>query len=148
MRNDGEPDATDRRILAALKNNARASATALGQMVNLSRTSVQARIARLERRGDIIGYVAVIRRQDDGATVEAILSLTLGERPCAPVIARFARWPEIVSLYSTAGPIDAVAVVRTGSVAELSRLIDRLSAVAGVQSVQSAIILAEHGSRA
>ena len=64
--------------------------TALAQKLSLSRTAVQARMARLERDGVIAGYRAVLGVHADPDAeegLEAILGLTYNQRPCAPVVA-------------------------------------------------------------
>ena len=59
--NERPRDAIDERLIAFLKTDARMKLTALARAVSLSRTAVQARIARLERDKVILGYCAVIR---------------------------------------------------------------------------------------
>lgn len=135
-------DPVDRRLLALLEANARLSATALAREVGLARSSVQARIARLEREGVIAGYKAVLRETAPRPGTRALLSLRLSRRPCAEVIARFSSWPEVLACHSTAGPVDAVVLVQTDGQAALSALSDRLARVHGVASVETTVILA------
>ena len=49
-------DDLDEHLLARLRENARAPVAELARALGLSRTTVQSRIARLERRGVIAGY--------------------------------------------------------------------------------------------
>lgn len=134
-------DLIDEKLILLLRRNARMTLTALAQNVALSRTAVQARMARLERDKVIVGYQAVIGEACDDETLSAVLSLTFSQRPCAPVVETFRDWPEIVSYYSVTGPLDAYMVVRVGNAHDLSRFVDRLSAVPGVGSVRSAVVL-------
>ena len=115
--------------------------TALAKSVSLSRTAVQARIARLEREKIILCYRAEIResQQEDG--LGAILSIVFSQRPCRPVVAKFRHWPEIVHYYSVTGPVDAYVVVRVRNAQLLAELVDRFSAVPGVASASSAVML-------
>lgn len=142
MRNDGELDAIDRKLLALLEVDARASFTALAREAGLSRTAIQERMARLEREGVILGYT--VRRADRQKTpvTRAMLSLRIRTRPCATVLDRFRNWPEILACYSLAGPVDAMLVVETEDAPALSALVDRLSAVPGVGEIETAPILA------
>ncbi|MDG2523269.1 Lrp/AsnC family transcriptional regulator [Caulobacter segnis] len=139
-RNAGARDATDERLIALLSRDARMTLTALAQKLALSRTAVQARMARLERDKVILGYRAVLGAVEDEG-LKAVLSLTFSQRPCAPVVARFRHWPEITRYYSVTGPVDGIAVVRTATAQDLSALVDRLSAVDGVGAVSSAVVL-------
>lgn len=142
MRNDGELDAIDRRLLALLEVDARASFTALAREAGLSRTAIQERMARLEREGVILGYAVRLADRQKTPMTRALLSLRIRTRPCATVLDRFRHWPEIVACYSLAGPVDAMLIVETEHAPALSSLVDRLSAVPGVGEIETAPILA------
>ncbi|WP_293903404.1 Lrp/AsnC family transcriptional regulator [Phenylobacterium sp.] len=138
----GARDSIDEKLISLLCRNARMTLTALAQELALSRTAVQARMARLERDKVIVGYRAVLGRDagaDDG--LRAVLSVTFSQRPCSPVVEKFRHWPEITHYYSVTGPHDAYVVVRVGNAQALSQFVDRLSAIAGVGSVRSAVVL-------
>lgn len=147
MRNDGELDAIDRRLIALLEVDARASFTALARDAGLSRTAIQERMARLEREGVILGYTVRLADRQRAPVTRAMLSLRIRTRPCGAVLDRFRHWPEVVACYSLAGPIDAMLVVETEDAPALSSLVDRLSAVPGVGEIETAPILAG-GARA
>jgi Lrp/AsnC family leucine-responsive transcriptional regulator len=134
-------DSIDEKLISLLRRNARMTLTALAQEVALSRTAVQARMARLERDKVIVGYQAVIGEAGEDETLSAVLSITFSQRPCAPVVETFRDWPEIASYYSVTGPLDAYMVVRVRNAQDLSRFVDRLSAIPGVGSVRSAVVL-------
>lgn len=134
----GIRDSVDERLISLLRRNARMTLTALARELSLSRTAVQARMARLERDKVILGYRAVVS-EDEG--LGAVLSITFSQRPCSPVVEQFRHWPEITNYYSVTGPNDAYVVVRVDDALALSQLVDRLSALAGVGSVRSAVVL-------
>jgi DNA-binding Lrp family transcriptional regulator len=134
-------DPIDERLIALLRRDARMTLTALAQSVSLSRTAVQARIARLERDRVILGYRAVIREGGSDEGVGAVISLVFSQRPCRPVVARFRHWPEIEHHYSVTGPVDAYLTVRVKDAEALADLVDRFSALPGVASASSAVML-------
>jgi DNA-binding Lrp family transcriptional regulator len=144
---DVDLDATDRKLLFSLQENARRSVTELGRVLNLSRTAVQARLARLERDGVIVGYTAILRTPAVNG-LSALLSLRFDVRPCSLVLDRIRSWPEILHGYSTAGPTDAVLVVRVSSTSALSSLTDKLAAVPGVKVVETTLIIDSFAERA
>lgn len=142
----GVRDSMDEKLISLLRHNARMTLTALARELALSRTAVQARMARLERDKVIVGYQAVIGGRRDGReddTLGAVLSITFSQRPCSPVVEKFRHWPEITNYYSVTGPLDAYVVVKVNNAKDLSQLVDRLSAIAGVASVRSAVVLKE-----
>jgi DNA-binding Lrp family transcriptional regulator len=126
-------------LIALLRTNARMTLTALAREVSLSRTAVQARIARLERDKVILGYRAVIGEGEEG--LGAMLSIVFSQRPCYPIVAKFRNWPEIVHYYSVTGPVDAFVQVRVKDAQALAELVDRFSALPGVASASSAVML-------
>ena len=141
----GVRDAIDERLISLLRHNARMTLTALAQELALSRTAVQARMARLERDKVIVGYQAIVREAEEDDGLSAVLSITFSQRPCSPVVEKFRHWPEIAHYYSVTGPQDAYVVVKVKTAQDLSQLVDRLSALAGVGSVRSAVVLKDFG---
>jgi DNA-binding Lrp family transcriptional regulator len=138
---EGGRDAIDQRLIALLRDDARMTLTALARSVSLSRTAVQARMARLERDGIILGYRAVVRESQREEGLGAVVSLVFSERPCKPVVARFRHWPEIEHYYSVTGPVDSYVVVRVKDAEALAKLVDRFSATPGVAQASSAVML-------
>jgi DNA-binding Lrp family transcriptional regulator len=139
-RNERSLDAIDERLIGLLRQDARMKLTALAHAVSLSRTAVQARLARLEREKIILGYRAVIREGNENG-LGAILSIVFSQRPCHPVVAKFRHWPEIVHYYSVTGPVDAYVQVRVRDAEALAELLDRFSGLPGVGSASSAVML-------
>src|SRR3954454_13302593 len=68
-------DATDRRLVGALRENGRASWAELGRLVGMSGPSVQERVRRLEDQGVITGYQAVVSAPALGLSVSALVDL-------------------------------------------------------------------------
>lgn len=134
-------DRIDDKLVSLLRQDGRASISALAKAVNLSRTAVQARIDRLERDGVILGYQAILAQPSQEDEVGAILAVTFSQHPCTPVVAKFRHWPEIRHHYSVTGPIDGYFVVRAKGTSALNDLVLRLSAIEGVASVSSAVML-------
>lgn len=155
----GEPearpttDAIDRRILAALQEDARLTVEKIGARVGLSPSPCARRIRRLESLGLIKGYVAVLDQVKAGLPVSVFASVKL-ERPREEDLDRFAQavagWPEVVECYLMTGPRDYLLriVVRDLEAYEafLKRKLTRLD---GVASIESSFALAQvkHSSR-
>ena len=136
-------DEVDHRIVAILAADARRSAASIARDLHLSRTAVQARIARLERDGVILGYATIVAPETTGR-VSAFVTLSIGVRPCALVIHRLRDWPQVERIFSVAGDRDAILLVSADSPQALSAFADRLSAIDGVTAVETTMILAEH----
>lgn len=134
-------DDTDRALLALLRENARAPTAELARRLKLSRTTVQSRLARLERNRAIAGYTVTASADEEASIVRAHILITLEPRQAAPIEAALHRIPEVRTLHSVSGPFDLIAVVAAGSIGELDRLIDRIGTLDGVERTTSAIVL-------
>ena len=102
-------DAVDMEILRALQKNARLTTKELAAMVNLSTTPVFERVKRLEQRGYVKGYVAVLDAEKLGRGFVVFCSVKM--RPIGREIAEdFARVvrsiPEVTECYNISGSYD------------------------------------------
>ena len=136
-----ELDDTDRALLALLRENARASTTELGRRLGLSRTTVQSRLQRLERRRVVAGYTVVVDEEAESALVRAHVFITAAPKQGGAIEAALRRVPQVRLLHSVSGPFDFIAVLAAASIGELDALIDRIGALDGVERTTSAIVL-------
>ncbi len=134
-------DDTDRALLALLRDNARLPTSELARRLRLSRTTVQSRLARLERERVVAGYTVAVADEAEAALVRAHVMITLEPRKAAPIESALRRIDEVRTLHSVSGPYDLIAVVAAPSIGELDRLIDRIGALDGVERTTSAIVL-------
>lgn len=134
-------DDTDRTLLALLRENARAPVAQLARVLNLSRTTVQSRLERLERQRVVVGYTVVMADEAEAALVRAHVLITVAPRQSASIEAALRKIPEVRVLHSVSGPFDLIAVVAAHSIGELDGLIDRIGALDGVERTTSAIVL-------
>lgn len=68
-------DNLDRKIIAALSENARMSLKELARIVGLASPTVTERVKRLEERGYITGYVAVLDQRKLGYPLQALVRI-------------------------------------------------------------------------
>jgi DNA-binding Lrp family transcriptional regulator len=134
-------DATDRALIALLQENARIGHAEAARRLKLSRTTVQARVESLERRGIIVGYTARLADEVRRRMVKAHVTIVVAPKASAAVTTALKRMPELRALHSVAGPYDLLAVVEADDVPSLDAAIDRIGALAGVERTQSSIIL-------
>ena len=102
-------DAVDMEILRALQKNARLTTQELAAMVNLSTTPVFERVKRLEQRGYVKGYVAVLDAEKLGRGFVVFCSVKMRriEREIAEDFARVVRSiPEVTECYNISGSYD------------------------------------------
>ncbi len=102
-------DAVDMEILRALQKNARLTTKELAAMVNLSTTPVFERVKRLELRGYVKGYVAVLDAEKLGRGFVVFCSVKMRRigREIAEDFARVVRSiPEVTECYNISGSYD------------------------------------------
>jgi DNA-binding Lrp family transcriptional regulator len=125
-------DDLDDHLLARLRDNARAPVAELARALGLSRTTVQSRLARLERTGVIAGYSVRLSEAREAALIHAFVMLTVEPKQAAAVTAALKRMPGVRRLQSVSGPADMIAAVAAPSVGEMDALIDEIGALRGV----------------
>ncbi len=131
----------DEKLLAALRENGRATIAELARAVDRSRTSVQSRLRRLERQGVIRGYTVRIAPEYSQGAVRAHVSIKVGPKESRGVIAELRKVEAVRTLHSVSGDVDLIAVAATATVAEMDEVIDRIGAIGGVERTVSSIIL-------
>ena len=123
---NGEIDAVDARILAALVDDARASVAVLSRLVGLSAPTVSERIARLEDAGVIEGYTLTVSPKALGLPIAAWLRI----RPVPGQLQRVAEilreLPEIVECDRITGEDCFIARAHVASIDALEKLIDQV----------------------
>ena len=134
-------DATDQRILALLREDARASTSKLGRKLGLSRTTVQSRIERLLARGIIAGFTVRLSDEVVRGQIQSHVMIKALPKLASRVEAELRRWPEVRKLYAISGAHDFIAVLVTDSVRAIDVLLDRIGVLEGVDRTDSSIVL-------
>jgi len=134
-------DDTDSRLISALRENARAPIADLARRLDLSRTTVQSRIERLERRGVIVGYAARLSDDYERGLVRAHVMITVRPKEARAVEAALRALPQMRMLHSVSGPYDMIAIAAADSTADMDDLIDRIGALDGVERTTTSIVL-------
>jgi len=131
----------DRNLIALLAENARLPVAALSKKMGLSRTTVQAMMERLERRGVIVGYGVRLCDNYQNAMIRAHILITIVPKSLAQVSADLKKITQVSELHSISGNFDLIAVIVAPSMGELDELIDRIGSLDGVERTLSSIIL-------
>lgn len=143
-----ELDAKDRQLVGLLRENARLSTTDLAKRLSLSRTTVQARIERLERRAIVDGYTVRLGPSYEGRMLEAHVSIICAPRLTPRVEAEMRKIHEIVSFVAVSGVYDLMATVSAETIEQLNAVIDRIGLIDGVERTMSQIVMARRFRRA
>jgi len=131
----------DSRLIQLLKQNARLSNSELARRLGVSRSTVQARIERLEQTGAILGYTLKLNPARENGAVQAHVSIGVSPKLQAAVERTLLKLRGVDTLYSTSGADDLIALVHADNMAELDRCLDAIRDTDGVLDTRSAIIL-------
>ncbi len=136
-----EMDDLDRNLITLLRHDCRRPVSDLAALLKVSRATVRARLDRLERDGEIIGYTVVLRVDSQPAAVRAITLIAVEGRRAGDVIDALKGFAEITSVHTTVGAWDIVAELSAGSLPELDDLLRRVRLVPGVTTSETHLLL-------
>jgi DNA-binding Lrp family transcriptional regulator len=132
-------DDIDRRILALLQEDASRPMKTLAAEVDLSRSAVRERIARLQASGVLRRFTVEIALP--GTPVTAFLLVRLERTPAPAVVARVVAMPEVTRCASLSGEIDLLVEVAAPDVAGINRARDAVASLPGVRDLETAFVL-------
>jgi len=138
---------TDERLIALLRANAREPTASLARKLGLARSTVQERIARLERQGAIKGYTVRLSDEAAAGKLRAVVMISTDPKRADRVAIELNKMLEVRSLSAVAGTFDLIATVETDTPARIDQLLDRIGRANGVARTVSSIVLSEKFSR-
>lgn len=135
-------DTTDRKLLAALRENGRATYAELGRTIGLSASSIHERVAKLESSGVITGYHAVVDPRAVGLDVTALVGVQPSDAASDDEVAdALAELEEVESCYAVAGDDAFVVKVRVSTMDDLELSLGRLRRIPGVTRTHTTVVL-------
>jgi DNA-binding Lrp family transcriptional regulator len=134
-------DESDRALIALLQENARLPVATLARRLGLARTTVQARLDRLEASGVIAGYALRLGAQAR-ATLRATVLLSIEPRAGPTVLARLKSLAEVRRVHTTSGRFDLIVTLEAETTEALDDTLDRIGEAKGVRGSESLIHLA------
>lgn len=138
-----ELDTTDRRLVAALTRNGRATVTALAREVGLSGPAVHERLRKLADAGVVRGYTALVDPVKVNAGTAAFVALHLvpGMHDNAELEAALVADPRVLEIHEIAGEDCYLIKVRVASPQELSATLHRFKQLGPTASTRTTMVL-------
>jgi Lrp/AsnC family leucine-responsive transcriptional regulator len=142
MFEDARLDAVDLKLLEALQLNARSTFAELGEQAGLKAPAVHERVKRLEQRGFVRGYAAVVDSKKLGLGLTAFVSAyTTADVSYEDFCADVAALPEVCEVHSVAGEESFIVKVVTRSTDHLDEFLSRIKSVRGIARTKTTIVL-------
>ena len=141
-------DELDRNIVGLLGADARMSIATLARRLKVARSTIQARLERLESSGVIVGYTIKLGEQAREGRLRASVLLTVEPRAQANILTRLKAISEVERVFTTSGRFDLLLQIAAPSTALLDQVLDQIGAMTGVRSSESLIHLSTRIDRA
>lgn len=140
-------DDIDLQILRTLQRNAKLTTKELAEAVHLTPTPVFERQKRLERKGFIRKYVAVLdpEKMGQGLLVFCKVKLKQMNREIAEAfVRRIQRIPEVIECYNTSGEYDYLLKIRAHDMKQYQEFVlNKLGAIESLGSLESTFVMDE-----
>lgn len=140
-------DATDRRILKLMQEDASLTNAEIAERAGLSPSPCWRRIQRLRDAGVIAGQVTLLNRRSVGLNAQVFAQVRLsakGRENIEEFSARIHDFPEVLECYVTLGSTDFILRIVAADIDAYERFFfDKLSRVPGIQEINSMVALSE-----
>lgn len=134
-------DETDIRLIAALKRDGRASLSELAHDLGVTRTTVRARMARLAREGEIVGFTVLTRGDVATSPVRGLMMLEIEGRGTDRVMARLSGMPEVTAFHTTNGTWDLIVEIGTATLESFDEVLFAIRRFEGVVRSETNLLL-------
>ncbi len=141
-------DDLDRNVLTLLGADARMSVATLARRLKVARSTIQARLERLETGGIIAGYTLKLGEAARQGRLRASVLLTIEPRSQAAILTRLKSIPEVERVFTTSGRFDLLLQIAASNTQVLDQVLDQIGALTGVKSSESLIHLSTRLDRA
>lgn len=139
-------DDLDRRLIALLRQDGRASLSDLATTLGLTRATVRARLDRLKASGDIVGFSVVLKGDAAEAPVRGLMMIGIEGRGTERILRHLRGDPEVVRVWSTNGRWDVIAEIGTETLEALDAALFRIRRLDGVTTSETSLLLSTRKS--
>jgi len=140
-------DETDLQLLRTLQKNAKLTTKELADAVHLTPTPVFERQKRLERRGYIKRYVAVLDPDKLGQSLQVFCKVKLKQinhEIAESFVRRINRIPEVIECYNCSGAYDYLLKIRAADMRQYQEFIlNKLGEIDSVSAIESTFVMSE-----
>jgi DNA-binding Lrp family transcriptional regulator len=134
-------DETDHRLIAALRHDARAALSDLASMLNLSRATVRARIAKLRTSGEIIGFTVVTRADVAHDPVRGMMMIGIEGRGAERITRQLGNMAQVRAVHSTNGRWDVIVEIGTETLEGFDAALTQIRRLDGVVASETSLFL-------
>ncbi|MFB6770715.1 Lrp/AsnC family transcriptional regulator [Streptomyces sp. NPDC056337] len=134
-------DPTDARLLLALADQPRATTVALAEASGLSRNTVQARLAALDRTGAVDSFERRVDPAALGYPLAAFVTTQVAQRGLDDVAKALAAIPEVLQVHGLTGDTDLLVHVVAADADDLYRVAGQILDIPDVERTSTALVM-------
>ncbi len=134
-------DETDRKLISALRHDARASLSDLAQGLGVSRTTVRGRIERLRRSDEILGFSVVLKGDAARDPVRGLMMLGIEGRGTERILRQLNGLTAVRATHSTNGRWDLIVEIGTETLEDLDVTLAQIRKFDGVAQSETSLLL-------
>jgi len=139
-------DDTDRKLISALRHDARASLSDLALDLGVSRTTVRGRIERLRRTGEIVGFSVVLKGDAARDPVRGLMMVGIEGRGTDRILRQLAGFSAVRAMHTTNGRWDVIVELGAATLEELDAVLAQIRRLDGVASSETSLLLSTRKS--
>jgi len=136
-----ELDEIDRKILIALQKDARISFKKIADETGVSEATVFVRVKKMQERGVIKSFMAVVDPRTVGKSLTAIVLVRAKPKGLPGLLDALKKLDDIYEVYDVTGQYYSILKIRTSGTEQLSKIIDEIGQVEGVAGTETVIVL-------
>ena len=134
-------DRLDQQLVTLLRHDGRRSVSDLAVELGVSRATVRARVERLERDGDILGYTVILRNDAIEVPVRAVMMIEIEGHVLDKVIRQLGGFPEVATIHTTNGRWDLVVELGAATLTDFDTVLRRIRLLPGITGSDTSLLL-------
>ena len=135
-------DSLDQKLVTLLRHDGRRSVSGLAAELGASRATVRARMERLRRSGEIIGYTVILRADTVDLPVRGIMLIRIEGHAADRVIRALEGFSEVSAIHTTNGRWDLVVELGASSLTDLDGVLRKIRLTPGITGSETNLLLA------
>ncbi|HBV54878.1 MAG TPA: AsnC family transcriptional regulator [Rhodobacteraceae bacterium] len=130
-------DKLDIALINILRTDARASLSTLAAQLEVSRTTVRARMEKLQSEGEILGFGVILKGDVAQAPIRGITLVEIEGRGTERIIRQIGGMPEVRAIHSTNGRWDIILEMATETLEAYDTAIGVIRRLDGVSASET-----------
>lgn len=139
-------DALDEQLITLLRHNARLGISDIAAATGSSRATIRARMERLEKSGEILGYTVILRADVVDQPVRGIMLIEIEGHVTDRVIKTLRGISEVTAVHTTNGRWDLVVELGAATLSDFDGVLRRIRLIPGITNSETSLLLATPSS--